>query len=102
MHFQIRELEYILKNITPNSLVIIDELCRSTNPTEGTLLAWNLCEQLACLRGIANNGNYFNESFQVGSSASALDHCHCKNLLRRTTLIDRLAPEARTCGMLAL
>lgn len=27
-YFQMRETEYIFKNITPNSLVIIDELCR--------------------------------------------------------------------------
>lgn len=52
-------IEHILKNVTPNSLVIIDELCRSTNPKEGAQLAWNICEHLASIRGIFNDGKYF-------------------------------------------
>lgn len=54
-----KTIEYILKTVTPNSLIIIDELCRSTNPKEGTQLAWSLCEHLSSIRGIANNGEYF-------------------------------------------
>lgn len=52
-------MEHILKNVTPNSMVIIDELCRSTNPKEGAQLAWNLCEHLAAIYGIFNDGRYF-------------------------------------------
>lgn len=52
-------MEHILKNLTPNSMVIIDELCRSTNPKEGAQLAWNLCEHLAAIHGIFNDGRYF-------------------------------------------
>lgn len=52
-------MEHILKNVTPNSMVIIDELCRSTNPKEGARLAWNLCEHLAAIHGIFNDGRYF-------------------------------------------
>lgn len=52
-------MEYILKNVTPNSLVIIDELCRSTNPKDGADLAWNMSEYLASVRGISNDGKYF-------------------------------------------
>lgn len=52
-------VEHILKNVTPNSLLIIDELCRSTNPREGSQLAWNICEYLASIRGIFNDGKYF-------------------------------------------
>lgn len=59
-------MEHILKNVTPNSLVIIDELCRSTNPKEGAQLAWNLCAHLAAIRGIFNDGKYFmNEEVDV-------------------------------------
>lgn len=58
-------MEYILKNITPNSIVIIDEICRSTKPDEGKLIAWKICEQLLCLRGVANSGHYFCELNQV-------------------------------------
>lgn len=52
-------MEFILRNITPNSLVIIDELCRSTNPTEGAQLAWNLCEYLCSVQGLFSDGKYF-------------------------------------------
>lgn len=76
---EIKTMEYILKNVTANSLVIIDELCQTTNPREGAQLGWELCEQLICLRGIANKGQYFvsaenaenalNESFNTRSSS---------------------------------
>lgn len=56
---QMNNMEHILKNVTSNSLVIIDELCRSTNPKEGFQLAWNLCEHLASIRGVLNDGKYF-------------------------------------------
>lgn len=58
-------VEHILKNVTPNSLVIIDELCRSTNPKEGTQLAWNICEYLASIRGVFNDGKYFVNNEQM-------------------------------------
>lgn len=62
---EIREMEYILKNITPNSLVIIDELCRSTNPEEGRELAWCLSERLIRFNGLTNDGTYFDEDSEV-------------------------------------
>lgn len=64
-------MEHILKNVTPNSLVIIDELCRSTNPKEGFQLAWNLCEHLASIRGLCNDGKYFiNENKMTDENSS--------------------------------
>lgn len=64
-------MEHILKNVTPNSLVIIDELCRSTNPKEGFQLAWNLCEHLASIRGLFNDGKYFvNENKMPAENSS--------------------------------
>ncbi|XP_031634258.1 mutS protein homolog 4-like [Contarinia nasturtii] len=63
---EMNNIEHILKNVTSNSLVIIDELCRSTNPKEGSQLAWNICEHLASIRGTFNDGKYFvNESNQM-------------------------------------
>jgi DNA mismatch repair protein MSH4 len=38
---ELREMDYIYNNLTPNSLVIIDELCRSTNPQEGEHICWS-------------------------------------------------------------
>lgn len=65
-------MENILKNVTPNSLVIIDELCRSTNPREGAQLAWNICSHLASIRGIFNDGKYFvNDEQDVATANSS-------------------------------
>lgn len=48
---EVREMNYILRNVTPNSMVIIDELCRSTNATEGERIAVRVCEQLLGVYG---------------------------------------------------
>lgn len=67
-----KTIEYILKVVTPNSLVIVDELCRSTNPTEGAQLAWSLCEHLAAVRGLFNNGDYFEDSRIMANESDLL------------------------------
>ncbi|KAM3965284.1 mutS protein homolog 4 [Aphomia sociella] len=44
--FEMKETQHILKGLTSSSLVIIDELCRSTCIEEGTSIAWAICEEL--------------------------------------------------------
>ena len=41
-----REIEYIMRNMTSSSMIMIDELCRGTSVNEGTNLAFAICEQL--------------------------------------------------------
>lgn len=41
-----RDIDYIKRNASSNSLVIIDELCRGTSVEEGTNLAFAICEQM--------------------------------------------------------
>lgn len=55
---ELREMEYIYSNLTPNSLVIIDELCRSTNPQEGEMICCKFCEKLLKFVGVSDE-NYF-------------------------------------------
>lgn len=55
---ELREMEYIYSNLTPNSLVIMDELCRSTNPQEGEQICWTFCEKLLKFIGVSDD-NYF-------------------------------------------
>lgn len=43
---QLREVKHFLKNATSKSLIIIDELCRSTSLEQGTALAYAIIEKL--------------------------------------------------------
>lgn len=35
---------------------------RSTNPEEGEVLAWDICERFIRLIGVSNDGQYFDEA----------------------------------------
>lgn len=43
---QMSEMQYIMNSLTDNSLIVIDELCRSTSVDEGASLAYVFCEKL--------------------------------------------------------
>lgn len=40
------EMNYIVRNAGPGSLVIIDELCTATAADQGSAICWSLCEAL--------------------------------------------------------
>lgn len=46
---EMKEMAYILQNVTKRSLVLIDELGRGTNNIEGCSFAWSVCEYLLSL-----------------------------------------------------
>lgn len=71
---EVEQMSFILNNVTPNSLVIIDELGRGTNPGEGQEWAWQMCEQLAVLKGYQSNGNFYvDDSRQQQTGDSTLE-----------------------------
>ena len=39
-------MSYILSNVTPRSLVVIDELGRGTSTEEGAAICWAIAEDL--------------------------------------------------------
>ncbi|KAF5303174.1 hypothetical protein FQA39_LY10087 [Lamprigera yunnana] len=43
---EMKEIQYFLTVVTKNTLIIIDELCRSTCVTDGTAIAMAICERL--------------------------------------------------------
>ncbi|KDR12561.1 MutS protein-like protein 4, partial [Zootermopsis nevadensis] len=43
---ELKEFQFIKQVMTPNSLIIVDELCRGTSCEEGTAIAWVIMEQL--------------------------------------------------------
>lgn len=56
---QIKEVQYILQSITPNSLVILDELCRSTTVEEGSSIAWTICKNLSMTSAFTFHSTHF-------------------------------------------
>ncbi|KAG7377317.1 MutS-like protein [Phytophthora pseudosyringae] len=43
---EMREMAHILSAMTPNSLVLIEDLCRGTSTSEGVALALSICQHL--------------------------------------------------------
>ena len=43
---EMKEINFMLESIDDSSLVLIDELCRSTNPKEGLALSIAICEYI--------------------------------------------------------
>lgn len=41
-----KEVQYILRSVTPTSLIVLDELCKGTSIEEGASIAWAVCESL--------------------------------------------------------
>lgn len=46
IYLQLKEVKHFMKNATNKSLIIIDELCRSTSVEQGTALAYAIIEKL--------------------------------------------------------
>lgn len=87
---ELREMEFIYSNLTANSLVIMDELCRSCNPQEGEIICWKFCEKLLAYLGISGD-DYFktNEDETDDSKKNRTD---LTSRLRDTKLKDVTRP----------
>lgn len=44
------EINYIVRNAGPNSLVILDELGKTTSADHGSAICWTVCEALILAR----------------------------------------------------
>ncbi|KNA15413.1 hypothetical protein SOVF_098510 [Spinacia oleracea] len=47
---EMRETAFILQNVSPRSLIVMDELGRATSSSDGFAIAWSVCEQLLSLK----------------------------------------------------
>lgn len=54
-----KEAQYILQSITPQSLVVLDELARSTTVEEGASIAWAISKQLLKTQAFIFNATHF-------------------------------------------
>eukprot|EP01099_Mayorella_cantabrigiensis_P008720 TRINITY_DN827_c0_g2_i2.p1 TRINITY_DN827_c0_g2~~TRINITY_DN827_c0_g2_i2.p1 ORF type:complete len:216 (+),score=33.64 TRINITY_DN827_c0_g2_i2:24-671(+) len=56
---EMKEISFILQNVTAGSLTIIDELGRATSTTDGISLAWAISEKLLSGRGFSLLATHF-------------------------------------------
>ena len=47
---EMQDISYILPTMNSRSLLIIDELCRSTSNEDGVALAWSICEHFIAIK----------------------------------------------------
>ncbi|KAG1463735.1 hypothetical protein G6F46_001738 [Rhizopus delemar] len=58
---EMRETAYLLQNVTDSSLVMMDELCRSTSPTDALGIAAAVCEELIQTKAFCFFATHFHE-----------------------------------------
>ncbi|XP_011300600.1 mutS protein homolog 4 [Fopius arisanus] len=56
---EMKEAQYILQSLTPTSLVILDELCRSTTVEEGASIAWAISKKLLLSKAFTFSATHF-------------------------------------------
>ncbi|KAK8941204.1 DNA mismatch repair protein MSH4 [Platanthera zijinensis] len=47
---EMKETSFLMQNVTPRSLIVMDELGRSTSTSDGFAIAWSCCEHLLSLK----------------------------------------------------
>lgn len=47
---EMKETAFIMQNVSPRSLIVMDELGRATSSSDGFAIAWSCCEHLLSLR----------------------------------------------------
>lgn len=58
-------MEYFLSCVTPHTLLVVDELCRSTAVEEGTALAVALCEKCIASEAFVFLTTHFKALYQL-------------------------------------
>lgn len=47
---EMRETSFVMQNVSPRSLIVMDELGRATSSADGFAIAWSCCEHLVSLK----------------------------------------------------
>lgn len=88
---EIKEAQYILQSITPTSLVILDEICRSTTVEEGASIAWAICEKLL----LTSDAFIFNATHFLYLLRLSELYPNVTNHYFETEVVDRLSNDSR-------
>ena len=73
---EMREMAFILRNIQPRSMVIIDELGRGTNTTDGLAIAIALAEALISSNALVWFVTHFHDLAQILAQRSGVINLH--------------------------
>jgi len=91
------ELANILRNATPNSLVLLDEIGRGTSTFDGLALAWAVAEELHAGKGVKTLfATHYHQLTDVASILDRSVNCHmqAKEDGHELTLLHRIAEGA--------
>jgi len=72
---EMKETNYILQNITSNSLVIVDELGRGTSTEEGVGLCWAICEKLIKTKAFTFFVTHFRQLTELSRNYPNVSEC---------------------------
>ncbi|KAF0983986.1 hypothetical protein FDP41_007901 [Naegleria fowleri] len=81
---EMKEVTNIVQNVTNKSLIIIDELGRSSSNIEGTAIAWSIAEHLSSLRSYSLFATHYTEMSDLENLYPNIKNSH----LRVTTTQD--------------
>jgi DNA mismatch repair protein MSH4 len=73
---EMRETAFILRNISPGSLVIIDELGRGTSARDGMAIALAVCEALVESRAFIWFATHFRELTEILAERAGVVNLH--------------------------
>uniref|UniRef100_A0A7M6DQK7 DNA mismatch repair proteins mutS family domain-containing protein n=2 Tax=Clytia hemisphaerica TaxID=252671 RepID=A0A7M6DQK7_9CNID len=73
---EMKEMHYILQNITDNSLLIIDELGRGTGIAEGVGISYSICEKLISTKAFTFFATHFLELCDLSNVYHNVENYH--------------------------
>ncbi|KPM02866.1 mutS protein-like protein 1 [Sarcoptes scabiei] len=73
---EIRELSYILNNLTPNSLVLVDELGKDCITEESLAIYWSLCESFLLTNSYVIFTTHFQQLTKLSDQYLNVSNCH--------------------------
>ncbi|XP_034949530.1 mutS protein homolog 4-like [Chelonus insularis] len=85
---EMKEAQFMLQSVTPSSLIIIDELARSTTVEEGASIAWAICEELSCTSAFTFNATHFLQLLKMADLYPNVTNHYLEAILNEKTNSD--------------
>ncbi|KAH7443282.1 hypothetical protein KP509_02G028400 [Ceratopteris richardii] len=73
---EMKETTFLLENVTPRSLILIDELGRATSSVDGLAVAWSCCEYLLSTNAYTIFSTHMHKLVELSSLYPNVKVCH--------------------------